>query len=248
MSGTVTFALQTSDVLSDNIPLKHQMFNYRTDRMKRINLSDKVITALKQDIATGKLKKGTKIPSEPELMERYEVGRSTIREAIKTLAISGVLKVQQGSGTFVASKVKDETLSQRLRRADFEEINTVRSLLEKEIVKLACQNRTEQDITTMQKYLIQRKKAINTDHQQKCTDADIAFHVSIAKASKNKVLVDLYQNFTTVIRDFFIKRKEQNMAYFARSHQWHEELAAAIVNRDQPAAEQLIQTLLNNNY
>ncbi|QNK61882.1 FadR family transcriptional regulator [Pedobacter sp. PAMC26386] len=216
--------------------------------MKRINLSDKVIIALKADIASGKLKKGTKIPSEPELMERYEVGRSTIREAIKTLAISGILKVQQGSGTFVASKIKDETLAQRLRRADFEDINTVRSLLEKEIVKLACLNRTDEDITALKDYLALRKKAIETDQQQKCTDADIAFHVSIAKASKNKVLLDLYQNFTAVIRDFFTKRKEQNMAYFARSHKWHEELAQAIVNRNQEAAKQLIKTLLNNNY
>ncbi|MBB6272742.1 DNA-binding FadR family transcriptional regulator [Pedobacter cryoconitis] len=216
--------------------------------MKRVNLSDKVITALKSDIASGKLKKGTKIPSEPELMEHYEVGRSTIREAIKTLAISGVLKVQQGSGTFVASKIKDEPLSQRLRRADFEEINTVRSLLEKEIVKLACQNRTDEDISSIQNYLMLRKKAIDSDQTQKCTDADIAFHVSIAKASKNKVLIDLYQNFTAVIRDFFTKRKEMNMAYFSRSHHWHEELALAIVNRDQQAADQLIQTLLNNNY
>lgn len=216
--------------------------------MKRINLSDKVIAALKSDIASGKLKKGTKIPSEPELMERYEVGRSTIREAIKTLAISGILKVQQGSGTFVASKIKEETLAQRLRRADFEEINTVRSLLEKEIVKLACLNRTEEDLAAMQNHLLQRKKAIDTDQQQKCTDADIAFHVSIAKASKNKVLIDLYQNFTSVIRDFFTKRKDQNMAYFSRSHAWHEELATAIVGRDQAAAEQLIKTLLDNNY
>lgn len=216
--------------------------------MKRINLSDKVIAALKSDIVSGKLKKGTKIPSEPELMERYEVGRSTIREAIKTLAISGILKVQQGSGTFVASKIKEETLAQRLRRADFEEINTVRSLLEKEIVKLACLNRTEEDLAAMQNHLVQRKKAIDTDQQQKCTDADIAFHVSIAKASKNKVLIDLYQNFTSVIRDFFTKRKEQNMAYFSRSHAWHEELATAIVNKDQTAAEQLIKTLLDNNY
>ncbi|WP_367865830.1 FadR/GntR family transcriptional regulator [Pedobacter sp. WC2423] len=216
--------------------------------MKRINLSDKVIAALKSDITSGKLKKGTKIPSEPELMERYEVGRSTIREAIKTLAISGILKVQQGSGTFVASKIKEETLAQRLRRADFEEINTVRSLLEKEIVKLACLNRTEEDLAAMQNHLLQRKKAIDTDQQQKCTDADIAFHVSIAKASKNKVLIDLYQNFTSVIRDFFTKRKEQNMVYFSRSQVWHEELATAIVNRDQAAAEQLIKTLLDNNY
>ncbi|KIO76367.1 transcriptional regulator [Pedobacter lusitanus] len=216
--------------------------------MKRINLSDKVITALKSDIASGKLKKGTKIPSEPELMERYEVGRSTIREAIKTLAMSGILKVQQGSGTFVASKIKSETLAQRLRRADFEEINAVRSLLEIEIVRLACLNRTDKDISAMQDHLIQRKKAIETDQQQKCTDADIAFHVSIAKASKNKVLVDLYQNFTSVIRDFFTKRKEENMTYFARSHKWHEELALAIINRNQESAVQLIKTLLNNNY
>ncbi|MBB6500090.1 FadR/GntR family transcriptional regulator [Pedobacter cryoconitis] len=216
--------------------------------MQRTNLSDKVINALKNDIASGKLKKGARIPAEPELMERYEVGRSTIREAIKTLAISGILKVQQGSGTFVASKIKDETLTQRLRRADFEEINTVRSLLEKEIVRLACQNRTASDISKMLHCLELRKKAIVADQQQKCTDADIAFHISVAKASGNQVLLDLYQSFTSVIRNFFAKRKEENMIQFAKSHQWHEELAQAIKEQDQQAAQQLIQTLLDNNY
>lgn len=216
--------------------------------MQRTNLSDKVINALKNDIASGKLKKGARIPAEPELMERYEVGRSTIREAIKTLAISGILKVQQGSGTFVASKIKDETLTQRLRRADFEEINTVRSLLEKEIVRLACQNRTASDISKMLHCLELRKKAIAADQQQKCTDADIAFHISVAKASGNQVLLDLYQSFTSVIRNFFAKRKEENMLQFAKSHQWHEELAQAIKEQDQQAAQQLVQTLLDNNY
>ncbi|MDO7744346.1 MAG: GntR family transcriptional regulator, partial [Pedobacter sp.] len=61
---------------------------------KKEKLSDKVIIAIKNDIAGGRLKKGQKIPAEPELMELYQVGRSTIREAIKTLAISGILKVQ----------------------------------------------------------------------------------------------------------------------------------------------------------
>ena len=216
--------------------------------MKKTNLSDKVINALKNDIASGKLNKGARIPAEPELMERYEVGRSTIREAIKTLAISGILRVQQGSGTFVASKIKDETLTQRLRRADFEEINTVRSLLEKEIVRLACQNRTASDITKMMQCLELRKKAIAADQQQKCTDADIAFHISVAKASGNQILLDLYQSFTSVIRNFFAKRKEENMLQFAKSHQWHEELAQAIKNQDQDTAQQLVQTLLDNNY
>lgn len=213
-----------------------------------MKLSDKVIDAIKKDIAAGRLKKGERIPSEPELMELYDVGRSTIREAIKTLSISGILKVQQGSGTFVASKIKDESLRQRLRRADFEEINSVRSFFEKEIVRLAAIHRTEADIESMRSHLHQRRMAIEANNQKKCADADIGFHVSIAKASGNSVLFDLYQNLSSVIHDFFSKRDEENIDHFARSQQSHEQLAEAIANQDQKSAEQLLKTILQNNY
>lgn len=212
-----------------------------------MKLSDKVITAIKKDIAAGRLKKGGKIPAEPELMEIYQVGRSTIREAIKTLAISGILRVQQGSGTFVASKLKDESLTQRLRRADFEEVNTVRAVLENEIVRLACNNRTAADIEKMQELLMQRKKAIETNQPKKCADADVAFHISIAKASGNQVLADLYENFSLVLHDFFEKR-EENISHFNRSQQSHEDLAAAIAKQDQKSAEQLLKSILHHNY
>jgi DNA-binding FadR family transcriptional regulator len=212
-----------------------------------MNLSDKIINAIRKDILAGKLKKGEKIPAEPELMEIYEVGRSTIREAIKTLAISGILRVQQGSGTFVTSKIKDESLTQRLRRADFEEVNTVRSLLEKEIVKMACDNRTGSDLEKLQDLLAQRKKAIEAGNQKKCADTDIAFHISIAKASGNQVLSDLYENFSLVMQDFFLKR-EESIDHFRRSQEPHEKLAAAIADQDQKSAEQLIKSILQNNY
>ena len=213
-----------------------------------IKLSDKVIIGIQKDIASGKLKKGEKIPAEPELMALYGVGRSSIREAIKTLAISGILKVQQGSGTFVASKIKDETLSQRLKRADFEEINSVRSLLEKEIVRLACQHRSDQDILMMQEHLQQRKKAIDGNQQKKCAEADIAFHISIAKSSGNHVLSDLYENFSEVMRNFFSLRDAEDIKNFAGSQHLHESLAAAIIQRNPQLAEQLVLTILDNNY
>lgn len=213
-----------------------------------MKLSDKVITAIKKDIAGGKLKKNEKIPSEPELMAIYQVGRSTIREAIKTLAISGILKVQQGSGTFVASKIKDESLTQRLRRADFEDINAVRSLLEIEIVKLACKNGTEEDLEQLYLHLSQRKNAIDAADQKKCAAADIAFHISIAKAAGNPVLFDLYQNFSSVMHTFFTARDEESVAHFAGSHPAHEQLADAINHKEQQLAEQLINSILQNNY
>ena len=215
---------------------------------KKEKLSDKVIMTIKNDIAGGRLKKGQKIPAEPELMELYQVGRSTIREAIKTLAISGILKVQQGSGTFVTSKIKDETLNQRLRRADFDEINAVRSLLEKELVRLACINRNEQHLLVMEEFLAKRKAAIEANAEKKCTDADIDFHIAIARASGNSVLTDLYQSFTKVMRDFFSKREAQNIARFADSQPKHEALARAIADRDQELAEEITANILNNNY
>jgi DNA-binding FadR family transcriptional regulator len=212
-----------------------------------MKLSDQVIAGIKRDIASGRLRKGEKIPAEPELMEFYQVGRSTIREAIKTLAIAGILKVQQGSGTFVASKIKDESLTQRLRRADFEEVNTVRAVLENEMVRLACSNRTAADIEHMQELLLQRKKAIEANQQKKCADADIAFHISIAKASGNQVLSDLYENFSLVLHDFFAKR-EENIEHFSRSQHLHEELSAAIADKNQKMAEQLLKSILHHNY
>jgi len=68
-----------------------------------MKLYTKIINSIKEDIANGVYQPGEKIPAEPELMQKYGVGRSTIREAIKTLAISGILKVKQGSGTTVTS-------------------------------------------------------------------------------------------------------------------------------------------------
>lgn len=215
---------------------------------KTIKLSDKIIIEIKKDIASGKLKKGEKIPAEPELMEHYGVGRSTIREAIKTLSISGILKVQQGSGTFVVSKIKDETLSQRLKRADFEEINSVRALLEKEIVKLASQHRSDADLTMMENLLQQRKKAIEEQQQKKCAEADIAFHISIAKASGNQVLSDLYENFTVVMRNFFELRDAADIKHFSSSQHSHEALFEAIKKQDSNLAEQITTDILNHNY
>lgn len=212
-----------------------------------MKLSDKVIAAIKKDISSGRLKKGAKIPAEPELMEVYQVGRSTIREAIKTLSIAGILKVQQGSGTFVASKVKDESLTQRLRRAEFEEVNTVRAVLENEIVRLACENRKAADLDRMMELLEQRQKAIAANQQKKCADADIAFHISIAKASGNQVLADLYENFSLVLLDFFSKR-EESIEHFQRSQPAHEGLAAAIAKQDEKSAEQYLKSILHHNY
>jgi DNA-binding FadR family transcriptional regulator len=211
-------------------------------------LSDRVINAIQKDISQGKYKPGQKIPAEPELMVQYAVGRSTIREAIKTLAMSGILRVQQGAGTFVNETLQTESLDQRLRRADFEEINQVRRMLDYEIVRLAAQNHTKENLHKIQIHLEQRKKAILEQEYQQCMEADIGFHMAIAQASGNNVLADLYRSFTAVIRDFFAKRDTQRISHFAISHHLHEQLFKAIKSSNIKLSQQVMEDILDNNY
>ncbi|MDB4922486.1 FadR/GntR family transcriptional regulator [Mucilaginibacter sp.] len=211
-------------------------------------LSDQVTNKIRHDIDQDKYKAGEKIPAEPELMKLYGVGRSTIREAIKTLAMTGILTVQQGSGTFVCDNIQNETIDQRLRRADFDEINAVRKLLEDEMVRLALKNHTEEDLEDMKQSLENRKLAILSEQRQACVDADIAFHIAIARASSNKVLADLYQNFTAIIRDFFSKREVRGISHFAMSHHLHEQLFEAIKNKKEKLAQQVLDKIIENNY
>ena len=211
-------------------------------------LSDQVTGKIRQDIAQNKYKAGEKIPSEPELMKLYGVGRSTIREAIKTLAMTGILRVQQGSGTFVSINRQNETIDQRLRRADFDQINAVRKLLEDEIVRLAAKNHTEKDLEEMKQCLENRRSAIHHDQRQACIEADIAFHTAIASASLNQVLADLYQSFTAIIRDFFYQREMQGITDFAMSHHLHEQLFEAIKTKKEKLAQQVLHKIIENNY
>ncbi|WP_029985519.1 FadR/GntR family transcriptional regulator [Pedobacter jeongneungensis] len=210
-------------------------------------LFEQIAIKIRNDIKEGKFKVGEKIPSEPALMELYQVGRSTIREAIKSLTLSGILTVQQGFGTKV-NAAPAEPIEQRLRSSDFEEINQVRALLEQEIVRLATQNRNDSDLKAIGEALEKRKLAIENDSRAACANADIEFHLAIARASGNRVLSDLYESFTVIIRDFFAKRSPSGIAHFAMSHYLHQALFDAITNRNADTAREIITTILNNNH
>ncbi|MEX6691285.1 FadR/GntR family transcriptional regulator [Danxiaibacter flavus] len=216
---------------------------------KSSKLADEVVVDLQQQISLGKYKEGEKIPAEPELMKTYGVGRSTIREAIKTLASTGILKVRQGSGTYINARPShSESLDVRLRRSRLKEVNDVRFLLEKEIIRLATSNRTIKDIKTMRKALDDRTAALYKNDYEACADADIRLHTAIASASHNSVLADLYKTFTHTIRDFFNKRGSADISKFAATHVLHVQLTDAIINKDAKAATLITETLLKNNY
>jgi DNA-binding FadR family transcriptional regulator len=198
----------------------------------RRSLADEVAAQLQQQITLGKFKTGAQLPIEPELMKTFGVGRSTIREAIKILANSGLLRVQQGLGTFVegAEGIK-EPLPQRLKRADFKDVEEVRQLIEIKIAEKAAANRTEKDLKEIRHWLLARKKAATDNQLEECIEADIRFHTAIAVASKNEVLADLYKTFSVQLKNWFLGM-HRNTTDFRETQNLHEQLLKSIEAKD----------------
>lgn len=200
--------------------------------IKRQRLADEVAILLRKQITGSKYRNGEKLPSESELMASFGVGRSTIREAVRILAHSGILRVQQGLGTFV--ELQDgisEPLKQRLKRSSPVELNEVRQLLELKIAEKAAIQRTQKDIRRMESLLKKRMEIALTGDKQACIEADIAFHISMAEAAKNSVLSDLYKTFAIQIKQSF-QELYTGTESFIKTHSLHEGLLRSIRDQD----------------
>lgn len=198
----------------------------------RRSLADEVAAQLQQQIMQGKYKTGEQLPIEPELMKSFGVGRSTIREAIKVLVNSGLLRVQQGLGTFIeGTEGIKEPLSQRLKRADINDLEEVRQILEIKIAEKAAGNRTEKDLKEMRHWLTLRKQSAHNNLLIDCIDADINFHTAIAVASKNEVLADLYKTFSIQVRNWFVN-SFADTGSFIKTQGLHEQLLESIRAKD----------------
>lgn len=208
-------------------------------------LVDQVIQQLQKDISLGHYSPGQKIPTEPELMEEFGVGRSTLREAIKVLSSSGLLEVRQGEGTFVCKEYAiSEPLNQRLRRASLLEVYEVRRMLELQIAELAAMNRTEDDLIEMKSNLNKRKSAEEANDIKAYIEHDWEFHRSMASATQNSVLKDLYITFSITMKDS-LKEVISDFGSVKEQIQYHDEVYKAIEKQDASAARNYTNDYLN---
>ncbi len=214
--------------------------------IQRKSLAQEVADTLKHRIKSGALPLDSKLPTEPELMEKFGVGRSTIREAIKNLAQSGFVHVQQGLGTFVISLTGHTALDEKISDADFAEVFEVRQILELQIIEKACQHRSAQDLNTMTIHLQERWKQAEAGKLNACIEADIAFHTAIAESCGNNILAELYKTLSVHVTRFFSQTYTDTKP-FTQSQIIHEELLQHIKSANPQkallAAKKIIGTL-----
>ncbi|GAA2732982.1 FadR/GntR family transcriptional regulator [Actinocorallia aurantiaca] len=216
------------------------------DSLRPSPLVEQAVESLRKQITEGHWPVGTKLPGETTLAKSLGVGRSTVREAVRSLTGAGLLRPRQGAGVFVIATEPEENWPVRLRRAAITDIYEVRMLLEVDAVGLAAERRTSEDITALDAALA-RRAASAAGTTAEFVDADIALHTAVVAAARNPVLSGLFAEFVPHLRQGLIDLVDLlDLRADDPDHggEVHALLVEAVTNGDRETAERILRTEL----
>ncbi|MEV7599232.1 FadR/GntR family transcriptional regulator [Kitasatospora sp. NPDC089797] len=168
-------------------------------------LAEQAAALIEERIRSGEWPVGGKLPGEVALAKELGVGRSTVREALRTLAAAGMVQPRQGSGVFVTADrpAAGGDWAARLRAAELAHIYEVRTMVEVQAARLAAERRTAADLTAVDAALAARRAAGGANDKA-FVDADIALHTAVVAAAHNPVLDDLFAQFAPILREHLV--------------------------------------------
>lgn len=211
------------------------MYQKKTEGKK--TLGQKTEDRLMKYILDRQIEIGAKLPNEFELAETFEVGRSTMREAVKSLVSRGILEVRRGDGTYVVSRADAESdilgfgqIKDRYQLAL--DLFDVRLMIEPEIVTWACKNATKEQLRHL-RMLCDEVELLYTqghDHIYK----DIEFHSYLAKLSGNVVVERLLPVINTAVVTF---AKITYRSLMRETLETHRAIVTALEHRDAVGAK-----------
>jgi GntR family transcriptional repressor for pyruvate dehydrogenase complex len=190
----------------------------------RATLSEQVAKRLAARITAGDWQPGEKLPSEAELCKAFNVGRSSLREALTSLAFIGLIRVRAGGGSYVAEQpsayftsswLNSGLLSNQKALGEFVE---ARMILETELAGLCAERITQGELEAMELLLEQMKKSL---HDADAFSAlDLSFHLTMGKAAKSEVLNNILKSVRAQTKDLIAKSLllEEGMEQALRQH------------------------------
>lgn len=204
---------------------------------------DKIAAELQDQITQGKLKSGERLPSERSLCSLFGVGRTTIREALKSLAVRGLVN-RSARGAVITDldslQLPGADLAALAAQTSIRQLFEVRKLMEVRVAGWAAVRATAEDVAAMQAAI--RAEA---SRDTSAGNPNRLFHDALANAAHNPALVRIYESgrhlffrlpfYWKLFDDAHVKMTRAERHQMAR--RWHEQILQAIVEHDAAEAE-----------
>jgi DNA-binding FadR family transcriptional regulator len=170
----------------------------------RSKVREALVSALVEAIVSGEMPENATLPNETELITRYKVSRTALREAMQFLSAQGMVRARTRAGTvvlpgeewnFLDPMVLDAALRHRANTSFYEALLEARALLEPEAASLAAARATARQVALIEEAFLAMVES-NSRDDEAWSRADLAFHTAIIEASGNWI----YRHFASVIR------------------------------------------------
>ena len=213
---------------------------------------EQIIKRLTDALSSRELKPGQKIPTEMELCESLQVGRNSVREAIKILVAMGVLEIRRSEGTFVCRGFSSRMLDPLvygliLEGGGTEKLIELRRIFDKGILQTILEKTTKENIATIHSKLQSFRETVeSTVDENAILEADITFHAALENILDNPLVNKIsivinrltYPSRILATREFVQKGEKQKLIKL------HQNLITIIEKRD----SSMISPMLEKHY
>lgn len=212
------------------------------------SLPERVADKIEEFVINQTLRIGEKLPNEIELAATLNVGRSTVREAIKILVTRNILEIRRGSGTYVCEHVGvlNDPLGFRFESDQKKlglDLCEIRMMIEPKLAYMAASHATDKDVEQLQTVCDEVARLIRA--KENYGEKDIELHTLIASCTGNLVVPKLIPIINTAIGTYI---DLTNSALAGRAAITHQEIVDAIRCKDAQAAFDAMKQHLSDNY
>ena len=219
------------------------------DLIQKSKLREIVVERITEYIRTRQWTAGTKIPSEAELADMFDVSRATVRLAIKSLQLSGVLYSRGGSGTYIAETAlsvleNDELAEVMASPQNLRSLVQARYIIEPQLAALAAKNASEDEKNQLFDILNDMRQS---EDIHSLMSYGYLFHQEIAKSSHNMILYDFFQSISVKLRGIRMVEGLTEQTFLEGISE-HRAIAEAIALGNADKAKNLMQSHLLKDY
>jgi len=215
----------------------------------RIKLYEEVANHIQERIRSEQWRAGQRLPAEADLAKEFDVSRSTVREAVRSLQLAGILYSKAGSGTFVAESAPMILLTRELAAIMSDpdhlcDLVQARYLLEPQLAALAAKKASLEEKRALLKLVermseeTERFGLMSQGHQ---------FHMALAAMSHNEVLAGFYQSAASQMRSMRVL-DSLTLEVYLQGIEEHRKIAEAVAAGDAETAGAAMRKHLTQDY